>query len=206
MDQDRKTATGDRLAAAAVQVFEARGFHAARVSDIAAAAGVAKGTFYLYFASKEAIFHHLIDDFFHRLIGATLARYPADAVADRQALSRQLGEMWVSILTSCRQEPALTALVLRESLALGGDARAQVERHFTAIADAVTGYFDDLSARGLVRGGIGAASAWAILGLIERAVHYAVTVAPEREIATLAQEFLALELTGLVGIGPDPAG
>ena len=38
---------------AAVDVFARSGFAAARISDIAAAAGVGKGTVYLYFSSKE---------------------------------------------------------------------------------------------------------------------------------------------------------
>ena len=202
MTKDRKTETRDRLAGASVKVFEEHGFHAARVSDIAEAAGVAKGTFYLYFASKEAVFHCLVDDFFGRLMGATLGRYPSSEVIDRQDLAEQLGDMWHSILTRCRQEPALTTLILRESLALGPDAREQVERHFTAVADAITLYFEDLSARGLVRTGVGAASAWAVLGLLERAIHYAVTIAPDADTDALAREFLALELTGFLGADP----
>lgn len=43
------------LVRAALRVMSERGIGAATVSDIAAAAGVAKGTFYLYFASKEAL-------------------------------------------------------------------------------------------------------------------------------------------------------
>jgi TetR/AcrR family transcriptional regulator, fatty acid metabolism regulator protein len=38
---------------AAVEVFAAKGFHQARVSDIARRAGVADGTIYLYFKNKE---------------------------------------------------------------------------------------------------------------------------------------------------------
>jgi AcrR family transcriptional regulator len=45
---------------AALDEFSARGFAAARLDDIAARAGVAKGTIYLYFADKEALFQELI--------------------------------------------------------------------------------------------------------------------------------------------------
>ncbi len=41
---------------AARKVFEERGFLDTRVADIVAAAGVAQGTFYSYFNSKEAVF------------------------------------------------------------------------------------------------------------------------------------------------------
>jgi len=45
---------------AALDEFTARGFAAARMDDIAAKAGVAKGTIYLYFTDKEALFQELV--------------------------------------------------------------------------------------------------------------------------------------------------
>lgn len=44
------------IIAAAIKVFSRHGFEAARAEDIARAAGIAKGTLYLYFRSKEAIY------------------------------------------------------------------------------------------------------------------------------------------------------
>ena len=48
--------TREALIGAARVVFERDGFNAARITDIADEAGVAHGTFYTYFHSKEAIF------------------------------------------------------------------------------------------------------------------------------------------------------
>ena len=45
---------------AALAVFAEHGFEAARLDDVAARAGVAKGTLYLYFKHKEALFEALI--------------------------------------------------------------------------------------------------------------------------------------------------
>ncbi len=45
---------------AALAVFAERGFEAARLDDVAARAGVAKGTLYLYFKDKEALFEDLL--------------------------------------------------------------------------------------------------------------------------------------------------
>ncbi|MDJ1158385.1 TetR/AcrR family transcriptional regulator [Chelatococcus sp. SYSU_G07232] len=45
---------------AALEVFLAKGFAAARLDDIAARAGVAKGTIYLYFRDKEHLFQALL--------------------------------------------------------------------------------------------------------------------------------------------------
>ena len=49
MSEDKRRAILD----AALRVFAQRGFASARISDIAAAAGIGKGTIYLYYSSKE---------------------------------------------------------------------------------------------------------------------------------------------------------
>ncbi|MBI2941065.1 MAG: TetR/AcrR family transcriptional regulator [Chloroflexi bacterium] len=53
----------EELLAAAIRVFLAHGYSAAKVSDIVAEAGVAQGTFYLYYRSKEHILHTLVERF-----------------------------------------------------------------------------------------------------------------------------------------------
>lgn len=45
---------------AALETFVAKGFAAARMEDIALRAGVSKGTVYLYFPSKQAVFEALV--------------------------------------------------------------------------------------------------------------------------------------------------
>jgi len=54
--QRRKEARPAELAAAALELFVEKGYAATRLDDVAARAGVSKGTVYLYFESKEALF------------------------------------------------------------------------------------------------------------------------------------------------------
>ncbi len=56
----RKDARPSELTAAALDLFVERGFAATRLDDIAARAGVSKGTLYLYFDSKEALFKAVV--------------------------------------------------------------------------------------------------------------------------------------------------
>ena len=56
----RKGARPQELLDAAFAVFVEKGFADARLDDIAAKAGVSKGTVYLYFDSKEAVFKEMI--------------------------------------------------------------------------------------------------------------------------------------------------
>ena len=65
------TARGQRTRAglvhSAARVFERDGFLDARITDIAAEAGVATGTFYTYFDSKEEIFREVVDELIDEL-------------------------------------------------------------------------------------------------------------------------------------------
>lgn len=58
--QRRKEARPAELTAAALDLFVERGFAATKLDDIAARAGVSKGTLYLYFASKDELFKAVI--------------------------------------------------------------------------------------------------------------------------------------------------
>jgi len=66
--QDRRTLPAadpekrKRLLHAAVQTFGRRGFHEAKIAEIAAEAGVAEGTVYLYFRNKEDLLGCVFDE------------------------------------------------------------------------------------------------------------------------------------------------
>lgn len=64
--QRRKDARPQELLDAALELFVAKGFAATRTEEVAARAGVSKGTLYLYFPSKEELLkevirHHVVN-------------------------------------------------------------------------------------------------------------------------------------------------
>jgi TetR/AcrR family transcriptional regulator len=56
----RKEARPDEITSAALDLFVERGFANTRLEDVAARAGVSKGTLYLYFANKEELFKAVV--------------------------------------------------------------------------------------------------------------------------------------------------
>ena len=56
----RKEARPEEITAAALEVFVERGYANARLEDVAARAGVSKGTLYLYFENKEELFKAVV--------------------------------------------------------------------------------------------------------------------------------------------------
>lgn len=69
----RRSATPEARRAAildaALEEFTARGYEAARLDDVAKRAEIAKGTIYLYFADKQALFQDLVRSMVHPVLG-----------------------------------------------------------------------------------------------------------------------------------------
>ncbi|RNL61402.1 TetR/AcrR family transcriptional regulator [Nocardioides marmoriginsengisoli] len=87
----------DLLLAAARDVFTAKGLHAARITDITDGAGVAAGSFYTYFSSKEEIFAAVV----RRLRTSALRHVPTEpptSAAEVEPWIHQTVENWVSAL------------------------------------------------------------------------------------------------------------
>jgi AcrR family transcriptional regulator len=83
----RRERTRSDLLTAAIRVLADRGFHETKVADIAAAADIGVGTFYLHFPTKEALFDAVVEDTIGRLkstIDAARAG-AADVIAESAA-------------------------------------------------------------------------------------------------------------------------
>lgn len=59
----RKEDRPAEILAAALKTFSSKGFSATKLDDVANEAGVSKGTLYLYFESKEALFKSVVSEF-----------------------------------------------------------------------------------------------------------------------------------------------
>lgn len=114
----RPTERPQELLDAALQVFAEHGLARARVEDIAARAGVSKGTVYLYFDSKEELFREAVRDRIARTLETLeAAAPPGDPVARIQRfidaywkhLRRPMfGSMYRLILADLPQFPGFT--------------------------------------------------------------------------------------------------
>lgn len=52
----------------AAKIFAKKGFHRTKVSDIVKAAGIARGTFYIYYKSKTELFEKLLDELMREVV------------------------------------------------------------------------------------------------------------------------------------------
>jgi len=92
--QRRKTARPGEIIAAALDVFVERGYEAAKLQEVARRAGVTKGTLYLYFDSKEALFKAVVRETIVPVIaqGEALARSFTGSA--RELVERLVREYW----------------------------------------------------------------------------------------------------------------
>ena len=94
---------------AAVRTFAERGYHAARVSDIAKEAGVAYGLVYHYYESKET----LLEAIFKETWGAMLDTVRAVEQLDEPA-SERVRKVTEIILRTWKRDPDLVRVLVRE--------------------------------------------------------------------------------------------
>ena len=98
----RKEARPAELISAALDVFVERGFAAARLDEIAARAGVSKGTLYLYFANKQALFMAVVQEAIIPAIAEGEALVDASPDADPETLLRGMLQGWWDIVGDTR--------------------------------------------------------------------------------------------------------
>ena len=103
----------DRILKAAVKVFARKGFYASRVSEIARAAGVADGTIYLYFKSKDELLTSLFEDRIARLL--TLLREECARYDTAPDQVRRLVEFQLGLLEGERDLAEVITVNLRQS-------------------------------------------------------------------------------------------
>jgi len=95
--QRRKEARPAELMAAALELFVEKGFAGTRLDDVAARAGVSKGTLYLYFDSKEALFKAVIQEGIVPILEQGAGLIDAFRGSSAELLRALIGEWWQRI-------------------------------------------------------------------------------------------------------------
>lgn len=101
---------------AAITVFAQKGFHATRVSEVAKAAGVADGTIYLYFESKDEILISIFEDRVDHLLETV--RREMEGLPDAEARLRRIIELQLGLLDDERDLAEVITVSLRQSTRL----------------------------------------------------------------------------------------
>jgi AcrR family transcriptional regulator len=99
----------EAIIAAALDEFIAKGFAATRLDDVAKRAGVAKGTIYLYFADKDALFQDLVRTALGPLIGRISS--PPEPGGTARAMVERFVETFVRDIAGTKRGDILRLII-----------------------------------------------------------------------------------------------
>ncbi len=129
---------------AALRLFHDAGYDATTVQHIAAAAGVAAGTVYLYFPSKEHVLLALHTEF-HRGVEADMQaafddvweRFEGVELSNREALNTMIGALVDAVVSYIRRDLAKSAVMSRFIPRVHVHAAAEDDKTASYIAAAI---------------------------------------------------------------------
>lgn len=155
-----RTARGERtlrlLLDAAALEFGEKGFHEGSISGITSRAGVALGTFYTYYDSKDAIFRALVTDMSARVrdhVAPALADAPDPLSGERAALE--------AFLRFAREHKEIYRIIDEAEFVDPDSFRL----HYQTTADRIAQRLTAAAQAGAVHGDVGEVHAWAIMGM-----------------------------------------
>jgi AcrR family transcriptional regulator len=196
----------------AKRVFAQRGFHAANISHICKAAGIGRGTLYLYFANKRAVLTAILRETLER-VRALMERQEAQVAAfappekvTRSAAIEHSARQLRELLEVVFEDEHTLRILLREAVGLDASIEeilGEIDSTFIAIversivASQRAGFIRDLDAR---------AVATMVVGGVEKLALAALRGEAKVDLETLAREAARLHAIGTLSdrLKPEP--
>jgi AcrR family transcriptional regulator len=184
----RGEATRRAILTAAEEVIGARGYNDASITDITREAGVAQGTFYIYFKSKDEVFAELVVEM-GRLLRHALNE-ATEKASDRLSAEKEGLRGFLTFVTA---HPNLYR-VIQEALFVNPDA---YRAYFQTFADGYREALAQADAAGEIRPGDPDVRAWALMGIAKTLGERAVVWGDKTPIDDVVQAAYDMIVNGL---------
>ena len=191
--QQAKIERREQILRVARDVFDKRGYHQATIDDIVARAGVARGTFYLYFDDKRAVFSELIDRFAAQLTQA-IQRIVTDD--PEQSVVEQVRNNIRVILRTCLVERAMTKILFTDAAGIDPAFDRKLATFYDAVVQLLTESLKDGQALGIVAEGEPRVLAYLSIGALKELLYQAVTLGFAEETADVLSDQMYRFLSG----------
>jgi len=152
----RGEATKKAILAAAERVIGAKGYNDASIGHITSEAGVAQGTFYIYFKTKEDVFSELVLEM-GRLVRHSIAE-ATQGIGDRLAAEKAGLQAFLEFVQA---HPDLYRIV-QEALFVDPEA---YQAYYSAFADGYRNGLTEAALAGQISAGDPDTRAWALMGI-----------------------------------------
>lgn len=180
-------------------VFAEKGYHHTHVADIIEAAGIARGTFYLYFESKSAIFLELLEQLLVEVRSSIVGVDTSDSAPPVQV---QLVDRIRRILHLVVQNHALTTILVREAVGLDAEVDAKMREFYQSLHFYLKDALDNGKRMGLLRDLDTEVAAFCVLGTIKQLMEQVVMNEDGKlaaDVDRIALGVLDFNLRGLIG-------
>ncbi len=183
-----------QILSAAREVFARRGYHQATIDDIVASAGVARGTFYLYFEDKRAVFSDLIDRLSAKLTMAIVSIVTTDPA---RSVDAQVRGNIRAIIGTCLAERTMTRILFTDATGIDADFDRKLATFYDTVVQLLTESLKEGQRLGIVADGEPRVLAYLSIGALKELLYQAVTLGLAEESAdVLTEQIYAFLRTG----------
>jgi AcrR family transcriptional regulator len=147
---------------AAAKLFGQRGYHGTSVADVIEAAEISRGTFYLYFDSKDAVFLELMEQFIQRIMSVVQVVDPEGPTP-----TERIAENVRRVVEVVFEHRDLTVMVLREGFGVRPEVDEKLGRFYGFVREMLEGALRNGARHGLTRQVDEALAATALIGAIK---------------------------------------
>jgi AcrR family transcriptional regulator len=177
----------------AKRIFARKGYHKTNVADIIARAGIARGTFYLYFQNKKDLFEELLE----QVVGELTSRIERLRIAPgRPDPVQQLRDNLERVLAYVLTERELTDILLNHSTGFDRELDEKIQDFYDRIAALIQRSLDLGIEMNLVRKSNTRVTSYAILGGVKEVIGM-MSRSREIDTAKFVEEILDFGLRGV---------
>jgi AcrR family transcriptional regulator len=167
----RKAERRQKILAHARDVFARRGYHDAKIEDIVLAAGIARGTFYLYFKDKRAVFEEIVDRAFTQ-IGMAIVR--VDPKDPARTVAEQVHENTRRIVGTLLEDRPTTKILLTDAVGVDPAFDRKLQSFYEVVEGLLVESLKEGQELGVVAPGDARMFAYLILGAMKEILYQVV--------------------------------
>jgi len=186
------------LIESAIRMFQLRGFQMTRVSDIVSGAGVAQGTFYNYFSTKEEIFRDICNGFIAQVEQLFVERashlFDGD---DSDEVVRNVHGVIRDLFAIYRENLAVAELLFREGIGNGGIFKEIYEDILSIFLVLIEEQVIKAEERGFIHIEDARIASVFLFGLFERSLLYFMLIRKDTDMEKLERVMVDFILKGL---------
>jgi AcrR family transcriptional regulator len=197
-----KTERRQQILNHARDVFAKRGYHATKIDEIVTSAGVARGTFYLYFGDKRAIFEEILDRVLTR-IGTTIET--VDPHDPNRSVADQVRENIRRIVGILLEDRPTTKIFLSDAAGVDPLFDKKIQSFYDELAKLLQSSLEDGQALGIVTEGDPRLYSYLTLGALKELLYQVVLRGWEQPVDLIVDAMFAFLRDGYLRVDLVPS-